>query len=77
MAFPTLAHHLEVAMLAHAFRSLNPQSAPGVDRVTWRTYTHNLATTLETLDEHLVNGTSCPQPVVRRRSPTGGGKLRP
>src|SRR5437870_1043162 len=42
MAFTTLAHHLDVAMLAHAFRSLNPQSAPGVDRVTWRTYKNNL-----------------------------------
>jgi hypothetical protein len=49
MAFTTLAHHLDVAMLAHAFRSLNPQSAPGVDRVTWRTYKNNLETNLETL----------------------------
>ncbi len=77
MAFTTLAHHLDVAMLAHAFRSLNPQSAPGVDRVTWRTYKNNLETNLETLYEKLVNGTYCPQPVVRRLIPKGGGKLRP
>src|SRR6266699_1263388 len=77
MAFTTLAHHLDVAMLAHAFRSLNPQSAPGVDRVTWRTYKHHLETNLETLCEILVNGTDCPQPVVRRLIPKGGGKLRP
>jgi len=77
MAFTTLAHHLDVAMLAHAFRSLNPQSAPGVDRVTWRTDKNNRETNLETLDEKLVNGTSGPQPVVRRLIPKGGGKLRP
>jgi RNA-directed DNA polymerase len=77
MACTTLAHHLEVAMLAHAFRSLNPHSAPGVDRVTWRTYKNNLETNLETFDEKLVNGTYGPQPVVRRLIPTGGGKLRP
>ena len=77
MACTTLAHHLDVAMLAHAFRSLNPHSAPGVDRVTWRTYKNHLETNLETLYEKLVNGTSCPQPVVRRLIPKGGGKLRP
>ena len=48
MACTTLAHHLDVALLAHAFRSLTPPSAPGVDRVTWRTDTHHLETNLET-----------------------------
>ena len=46
MAFTTLAHHLDVAMLGRAFQSLNPHSAPGADRVTWQKYTENLATTL-------------------------------
>ena len=77
MACTTLAHHLEVARLAHAFRSRNPHSASGVDRVTWRTDTNNRETTLETFDEKLVNGTSGPQPVVRRLIPKGGGKRRP
>jgi hypothetical protein len=56
MAFTTLAHHLDVAMLEDAFRRLNPRSAPGVDRVTcvstrrtwqptWRPYTRNSSTT--------------------------------
>ena len=36
-----------------------------------------LETNLETLYEKLVNGTYCPQPVVRRLIPKGGGKLRP
>jgi hypothetical protein len=48
MALTTLAHPLDGAMLAHAFRSLTPQSAPGVDRVTWRTDKHNRETHLET-----------------------------
>jgi hypothetical protein len=64
-------------MLAHACRSRTPPSAPGVDRVTWRTDTHNREPNLETFDEKRVNGTYGPQPVVRRLSPNGGGKLRP
>jgi len=46
MACPTLAHPLDRAMLERAFGSLNPHSAPGVDRVTWQTYKASLATHL-------------------------------
>ena len=46
MACTTLAHHLDVAMRERAVGSLNPQSAPGVDRVTWQTYQANLETNL-------------------------------
>ena len=46
MAFTTLAHHLDVAMLERAFKSLNPPSAPGVDRVTGQAYKANLETNL-------------------------------
>jgi group II intron reverse transcriptase/maturase len=77
MAFTTLAHHVDVAMLADAFRRLNPHSAPGVDRVTWRRYKENLASNLETLHEKLVNDTYSPQPVVRRLIPKSSGTLRP
>jgi len=77
MACTTLAHHLDVAMLERACGSLNPHSAPGVARVTWQTYKANLETHLAALHEKRVNGTSCPQPVVRRLIPKGGGKLRP
>ncbi len=77
MAFTTLAHHLDVAMLERAFGSLNPHSAPGADRVTWQTYKANLETNLVALHEKLVNGTYCPQPVVRRLIPKSNGKLRP
>ena len=60
MAFTTLAHHLDVAMLERAFWGLNPRSAPGVDRVTWRDYKRNLEINLEVLHEKLVNGTYVP-----------------
>ena len=46
MAFTTLAHHLDVAMLERALGSLNPHSAPGVDRVPWQTYQATLETHL-------------------------------
>jgi RNA-directed DNA polymerase len=77
MAFTTLAHHLDGAMREDAFRRLNPRSAPGVDRVTWRMYKEHLATTLEALHEQLVNDTYSPQPVVRRLIPKSHGTLRP
>jgi hypothetical protein len=77
MAFTTLAHHLDVALLGRAFQRLNPQSAPGVDRVTWRRYKANLETNLETLHDKRVTETYSPQAVVRRLIPKGGGQFRP
>jgi group II intron reverse transcriptase/maturase len=77
MAFTTLAHHLDGAMLERAFERLNPKSAPGVDRITWRLYKENLEANLQTLHEKLVNDTYRPQPVVRRLIPKRNGKLRP
>lgn len=77
MAFTTLAHHLDVALLERAFQRLNPKSAPGVDRVTWRAYKENLEANLKTLHDKLVTETYSPQAVVRRRIPKGGGKFRP
>ena len=62
MAFTTLAHHVDVALLERAFKRLNPQSAPGVDRVTWRGYKENLESNLETLHDTLVT-----EPTVRKR----------
>jgi len=76
MAFTTLAHLMDVAMLEHAFHRLNPQSAPGVDRVTWRKYQRNLTTNLEELHQKLVNQTYEPQPVRRQQIPKGKGKFR-
>lgn len=64
-------------MRADAFRRLNPPSAPGVDRVTWRMAKENLETNLEAFHEQLVNNTYGPQPVVRRLIPKSHGKLRP
>lgn len=77
MACTTRAHHLDVAMRADAFRRLNPPSAPGVDRVTWRMAKENLETNLEAFHEQLVINTYGPQPVVRRLIPKSHGKLRP
>ena len=77
MAFTTLAHLLDVAMLERAFWSLNPKSAPGVDRVKWFTYKKDLEPNLEELHEKLVNKTYRPREVERRWIPKSGGKLRP
>jgi group II intron reverse transcriptase/maturase len=77
MAFTTLAHHLDVAMLERAFWGLNPRSAAGVDRVTWRDYKRDLDANLEVLHEKLAGGTYDPQPVVRKWIPKQNGKRRP
>jgi group II intron reverse transcriptase/maturase len=77
MTFTTLAHLLDVPMLERAFWSLNPKSAPGVDRVTWRQYQQDLTKHLEDLHEKLVKRTYTPQPVARRWIPKSNGKLRP
>ena len=77
MQFTTLAHLLDVPMLERAFWSLNPDSAPGVDRVTWQDYQRNLDTNLEDLHERLKSQTYTPQPVQRRWIPKSNGKLRP
>ena len=46
MACTTLAHPLDGAMLDRTLKRRNPQSAPGVDRVTWQADKANLATHL-------------------------------
>ena len=76
-AFTTLAHHIDVAMLLHAFSRLNPRGAPGIDRVTWRKYRKNLKHNVEDLHRRLVNRTYTPLPVRRHYIPKGKGKMRP
>jgi RNA-directed DNA polymerase len=77
MQFTTLAHLLDVALLERAYWSLNPKSAPGVDRVTWRKYQRNLDTNLEDLHTRLKSQTYHPQPVKRRWILKSPGKYRP
>jgi group II intron reverse transcriptase/maturase len=74
MKFYTLAHHLDVVLLERAFWSLKPNSAAGVDRITWHQYQRDLESNLAILHERLVNRTYQPQPVVRRWIPKGDGK---
>jgi group II intron reverse transcriptase/maturase len=77
MVFTTLAHHLDVSFLERAFDRLNRDSAPGIDRVTWRAYEEDLIPKLEDLHARLVNRGYQPQPVRRRMIPKSNGKLRP
>ena len=77
MAFTTLAHHIDVPFLERAFDHLNPRSAPGIDRVTWKAYEEDLIPKLEDLHARLVNREYEPQPVVRQWIPKSNGKLRP
>jgi group II intron reverse transcriptase/maturase len=77
MAFTTLAHHMDVWFLERAYDRLNPNSAAGIDRVTWKAYGEKLTLNLEDLHARLVNREYEPQPVVRQWIPKSNGKLRP
>jgi group II intron reverse transcriptase/maturase len=77
MAFTTLAHHMDVWFLERAYDRLNPNSAAGIDRVTWKAYGEKLTLNLEDLHARLVSREYEPQPVVRQWIPKSNGKLRP
>lgn len=77
MAFTTLAHHVDVPFLERSFYRLNPESASGIDRVTWQAYQKDLIPNLEDLHARLAGGEYEPQPVVRQWIPKSNGKLRP
>jgi len=68
---------MDVPFLERSFYRLNPRSAPGIDRVTWKAYEDALIPNLEDLHARLVNREYEPQPVVRRWIPKSKEKLRP
>ncbi len=47
--FISLFHHISVELLEEAFYELKADAAPGVDRLTWKSYEANLERNLEDL----------------------------
>ena len=48
-----LLHHVDVDRLRDAYRAINPNAAPGVDKVTWAAYGQDLEDDLRGLHQRL------------------------
>ena len=76
--FTALWHHIyNPDRLHEVYLELKRDSAPGVDRVTWRQYGEGLWGRLTDLAGRLVGGAYKPKPVERVYIPKGDGRLRP
>ncbi len=76
--FTSLWHHVcNLNRLHEVYFELNRESAPGVDRVTWRQYGENLWANLTDLCGRLMHGAYRPLPVERTYVPKGDGSRRP
>jgi group II intron reverse transcriptase/maturase len=78
VAFTSLAHHIDVALLREAFDRTRKDGATGVDGQTAEDYVANLEGNLRSLLERLKSGTYRAPPVRRVHIPKGDGtKTRP
>ena len=75
--FTALFHHLSVDLLRESFLALKRNAAPGVDRLTWRTYAADLERNLTDLHARVHRGAYRAQPSRRTYIPKADGKQRP
>ena len=75
--FTALLHHVNVAALKAAYRSLKRQAAPGVDGITWQAYEQNLDANLNDLHARLFRGTYRALPSRRVYLDKPDGSKRP
>ena len=54
--FTALLHHITIDLLKRSYHSLERDSAPGIDGVTWQTYGENLEEKLEDLHDKVHRG---------------------
>ncbi|MFL5532384.1 MAG: hypothetical protein ACJ8BC_10480 [Gemmatimonadales bacterium] len=73
MAFTTLAHHLNLTLLLHAFHATRKDGAPGVDGLTGKDYSKNLLDNLRDLLNRAKSGSYRAPPVRRVHIPKGTG----
>ena len=74
MAFTTLAHHIDVALLREAFGRTRKDGATGADGQTAEEYAENLEANLQSLLDRFKSGTYQAPPVRRVHIPKGDGK---
>jgi len=78
VAFTTLAHHLNLDLLLHAFHATRKDAAPGVDGQTGEDYGKNLLGNLRDLLDRAKSGRYRAPPVRRVHIPKGtGNETRP
>src|SRR5436853_5014367 len=54
--FTALLHHITIDLLKQSYLSLEKDSAPGIDGVTWQTYGENLEEKLKDLHDMVLRG---------------------
>ena len=76
--FTSLLHHVSVALLDEAYRSLKRDAAAGIDGLTWRDYAVDPEPKLRDLHERVHKGGPYhPQPARRVYIPKPDGRQRP
>jgi RNA-directed DNA polymerase len=75
--FTALLHHITIDLLKRSYLSLERDSAPGIDGVTWQTYGENLEEKLRDLHDKLHRGSYRARPARRTYIPKADGSKRP
>src|SRR5450631_4401016 len=75
--FTALLHHITIDLLKRSYLSLERDSAPGIDGVTWQTYGENLEEKLEDLHDEVHRGSYRARPARRTYIPKADGSKRP
>src|SRR5580658_1192563 len=71
--FTALLHHITIDLLKQSYLSLERDSAPGIDGVTWQTYGENLEEKLKDLHDKVHRA----RPARRTFIPKADGSKRP
>src|SRR5258707_8004870 len=75
--FTALLHHITIDLLKRSYLSLERDSAPGIDGVTWQTYGENLEEKLKDLHDKVHRGSYRARPARRTYIPKADGSKRP
>src|SRR5262249_3015717 len=75
--FTALLHHISIDLLKQSYVSLERDSAPGIDGVTWQTYGKNLEEKLKDLHDKVHRGSYRAHPARRTYIPKADGSKRP
>ena len=75
--FTALLHHITTDLLEQSYLSLERNSAPGIDGVTWQTYGENLEERLKDLHDRVHRGSYRARPARRTFIPKADGSKRP
>jgi RNA-directed DNA polymerase len=75
--FTALLHHITVNLLRQSYLSLERDSAPGIDGVTWQAYGEDLEAKLTDLHDRIHKGSYRARPARRTYIPKADGSQRP